>query len=70
MIMRALILAAVLAATLPLRVLAEDLPLAPMSVTEWKAVSGRIEAKEMADDEAAARSPERLKRVFEEEAHH
>ena len=43
--MRALILAAVLAATLPLRVLAEDLPLAPMSVTEWKAVYGRIEAQ-------------------------
>ncbi len=43
--MRALILVAVLAASLPLRVFAEDLPLAPMSVTEWKAVYGRIEAR-------------------------
>lgn len=33
-------------------------------------IQARIEAKEMADDEAAARSPERLKRVFEEEAGH
>lgn len=29
----------------------------------------RIEKREMEADEAAARSPERLKRVFEEEAH-
>lgn len=29
----------------------------------------RIEKKELEADEAAARSPERLKRVFEEEAH-
>ncbi|WP_371226863.1 hypothetical protein [Roseovarius sp. 2305UL8-3] len=31
-------------------------------------LQGRIEKKEMEADEAAARSPERLKRVFEEEA--
>jgi len=33
-------------------------------------LQARIEAKELADDEAAARSPERLKRVFDEEAGH
>lgn len=33
-------------------------------------LQARIEAKEFADDEAAARSPERLKRVFDEEAGH
>ncbi len=32
-------------------------------------VQAKIEKKEMEADEAAARSPERLKRVFEEEAH-
>ncbi len=31
-------------------------------------MQGRIEKKEMEADEAAARSPERLQRVFEEEA--
>lgn len=31
-------------------------------------MQARIEKKEMEADEAAARSPERLKRVFEEEA--
>jgi len=44
-----------------------------IGVVFWLAfhiIQARIEAKEMADDEAAARSPERLKRVFEEEAHH
>ena len=29
----------------------------------------RIEKKELEEDEAAARSPERLKRIFDEEAH-
>lgn len=43
--MRALIFLAVLTASLPLSLLAEDLPLVPMSVTEWKAVYGRIEAR-------------------------
>ena len=32
-------------------------------------LQARIEKREMEADEAAARSPERLKRVFEEEAH-
>ncbi len=32
-------------------------------------LQARIEAREMAEDEAAARSPERLQRVFDEEAH-
>lgn len=32
-------------------------------------MQAKIEKKEMEADEAAARSPERLKRVFEEEAH-
>ncbi len=32
-------------------------------------VQAKIEKKEMEADEAAARSPERLKRVFDEEAH-
>ena len=32
-------------------------------------VQAKIEKKEFEADEAAARSPERLKRVFEEEAH-
>ena len=32
-------------------------------------LQARIEKKELEADEAAARSPERLKRVFEEEAH-
>ena len=43
--MRTLIVIAVLAASLPLALLAEDLLLAPVSVTEWKAVYGRIEAR-------------------------
>ncbi|SLN37841.1 hypothetical protein PEL8287_01830 [Roseovarius litorisediminis] len=32
-------------------------------------IQAKIEKKEFEADEAAARSPERLKRVFEEEAH-
>jgi uncharacterized membrane protein len=32
-------------------------------------LQARIEKKELEADEAAARSPERLKRVFEQEAH-
>lgn len=32
-------------------------------------LQARIEKREMEADEAAAKSPERLKRVFEEEAH-
>ena len=32
-------------------------------------MQARIEKKEMEADEAAARSPERLQRVFDEEAH-
>ena len=32
-------------------------------------MQARIEKREMEADEAAARSPERLKRVFEDEAH-
>ena len=32
-------------------------------------MQAKIEKREMEADEAAARSPERLKRVFEEEAH-
>ncbi len=43
--MRALIAIVVLAASLPLASLAEDLVLVPVSVTEWKAVYGRIEAR-------------------------
>ncbi len=43
--MRTLILIAVLAASLPSALLAENSPLAPVSVTEWKAVYGRIEAR-------------------------
>jgi len=31
-------------------------------------IQSRIEARELAEDEAAARSPERLQRVFQEEA--
>jgi RND family efflux transporter MFP subunit len=45
MIMRTLIAIVALAASLPLALLAEDLPLAEVSVTEWKAVYGRIEAR-------------------------
>ncbi len=45
MSMRALIAIVVLAASLPLASLAEDVVLAPVSVTEWKAVYGRIEAR-------------------------
>ena len=43
--MRTLIAIVALAASLPLALLAEDLPLAEVSVTEWKAVYGRIEAR-------------------------
>lgn len=43
--MRILISVLALAISLPLAVLAEDFPLAPVSVTEWKAVYGRIEAR-------------------------
>lgn len=43
--MRTLIAIVALAASLPLAALAEDLPLTPVSVTEWKAVYGRIEAR-------------------------
>ncbi|MFT7596849.1 MAG: RND family efflux transporter MFP subunit [Paracoccaceae bacterium] len=45
MIMRTLIAIIALAASLPLASLAEDLQLAEVSVTEWKAVYGRIEAR-------------------------
>jgi RND family efflux transporter MFP subunit len=45
MSMRALIAIVALAASLPLASLAEDVVLAPVSVTEWKAVYGRIEAR-------------------------
>ena len=45
MIMRIFIAMVALAASLPLASLAEDLPLVPVSVTEWKAVYGRIEAR-------------------------
>jgi len=43
-----------------------------IGVAFWLAfhiLQSRIEAKEFERDEAAARDPERLKRVFEEEAH-
>ena len=43
--MRTLIAIVALAASLPLASLAEDLQLAEVSVTEWKAVYGRIEAR-------------------------
>lgn len=43
--MRNLIAMIAFAAILPLASLAEDLPLAAVSVTEWKAVYGRIEAR-------------------------
>lgn len=43
--MRILIAVVALVASLPLASLAEDLQLAPVSVTEWKAVYGRIEAR-------------------------
>lgn len=43
--MRTLIAIVALAASLPQASLAEDFPLAPVSVTEWKAVYGRIEAR-------------------------
>lgn len=43
--MRILIAVVTLVASLPLASLAEDLQLAPVSVTEWKAVYGRIEAR-------------------------
>jgi len=43
--MRTLIAIVALVASLPLASLAEDFPLAPVSVTEWKAVYGRIEAR-------------------------
>lgn len=43
--MRALIAVVALVASLPLASLAEDVVLAPVSVTEWKAVYGRIEAR-------------------------
>lgn len=50
-----------------------EIVLVIVGVAAWIAfhvIQARIEAKEMADDEAAARSPERLKRVFDEEARH
>jgi len=43
--MRNLIAIVALVASLPLASLAEDVVLAPVSVTEWKAVYGRIEAR-------------------------
>ena len=43
--MRTLIAIVALAASLPMASLAQDLPLTPVSVTEWKAVYGRIEAR-------------------------
>ena len=43
--MRMLIAIVALAVSLPLASLAEDFPLAPVTVTEWKAVYGRIEAR-------------------------
>lgn len=43
--MRNLILMAALAASLPLALFAQDSPLAEVTVTEWKAVYGRIEAR-------------------------
>jgi RND family efflux transporter MFP subunit len=43
--MRTLITLFAMMATLPLATLAEDVPLAAVSVTEWKAVYGRIEAR-------------------------
>jgi RND family efflux transporter MFP subunit len=43
--MRALFFLAVLVASLPFGVMAQDLLLAPISVTEWKAVYGRVEAR-------------------------
>ncbi|MDO9524508.1 MAG: efflux RND transporter periplasmic adaptor subunit [Gemmobacter sp.] len=43
--MRTLIALVALVASLPLASLAEEVPLAPVSVTEWKAVYGRIEAR-------------------------
>jgi len=43
--MRTLILAAALATALPSALLAENSPLVPVSVTEWKAVYGRVEAR-------------------------
>jgi len=43
--MRTVFAMVALAASLPLALLAEDVPLAPVSVTEWKAVYGRIEAR-------------------------
>jgi len=45
MIMRILITIVALAASFPLASLAEEFPLAEVSVTEWKAVYGRIEAR-------------------------
>ena len=42
-----------------------------IGVAFWLAfhiIQARIEKREMEEDEAAARSPERLRRVFEEEA--
>jgi len=45
MIVRTLIALIALAAVVPLAAFAEDLPLAEVSVTEWKAVYGRIEAR-------------------------
>jgi RND family efflux transporter MFP subunit len=45
MSMRTLIAIVALVASLPLASLAEDVVLAPVSVTEWKAVYGRIEAR-------------------------
>lgn len=43
--MRTLVALAALLASLPLSSLAEEIVLAPVSVTEWKAVYGRIEAR-------------------------
>ena len=43
--MRALIAMVALVASLPMASLAEDFPLAALTVTEWKAVYGRIEAR-------------------------
>lgn len=43
--MRILIAVIALTVSLPLASLAEDFPLAPLTVTEWKAVYGRIEAR-------------------------
>ncbi len=45
--MKSLIVIIALAASLPLATQAEDLPLSEVSVTEWKAVYGRIEARSL-----------------------